>query len=114
MLALCIAVTLLACAVVLVIYWSNNGAFFKGIPSTVLAIGLIMLPFLIWEEYGSSLLILANRLRTYNAAQFIGRTAGLAALVILIVWMDTKVIGAMLAQVSGQAILASMGFFALF
>ena len=53
-----------------------------------------MLPFLIWEEYGSSLLVLANRLRTYNAAQFIGRTAGLAALVILIVWMDTKLIGA--------------------
>jgi O-antigen/teichoic acid export membrane protein len=114
MLTLCIVVTLLACAVVWVIHGSNNGAFFKGIPSTVLTIGLIMLPFLIWEEYGSSLLILANRLRTYNAAQFIGRTAGLAALVILIVWMDTKVVGAIVAHVSGQAILASVALFALF
>jgi O-antigen/teichoic acid export membrane protein len=113
LLTLCVLFTLLTCAVVFLIYWSTDGAFFKGIPPAVLAIGLIMLPFLIWEEYGSSLLILANRLRTYNAAQFIGRTAGLAALVILLVWMDTKVIGAFVAHVSGQVILASVALVAL-
>ena len=114
LLALCVIVTLLTSAVVCVIHWSSSGTFFKGIPPAVLALGLIMLPFLIWEEYGGNLLVLANRLRTYNAAQFIGRTAGLAALVILIVWMDTELVGAMLAHVSGQVILSSIAFFALF
>jgi O-antigen/teichoic acid export membrane protein len=113
LLTLCVLFTLLTCAVAFLIYWSTGGAFFKGIPPAVLAIGGIMIPFLIWEEYGSSLLALENRLRTYNAAQFIGKTAGLAALVILIVWMDLKLIGAMLAHVSGQVILASIGLFAL-
>jgi O-antigen/teichoic acid export membrane protein len=114
LLTLCMIVTLVTCTIAYVIHRSSSGVFFKAIPTGILAIGLIMLPFLIWEEYGSSLLALENRLRTYNAAQFIGKTASLAALVILIVWMDTKLVGAMLAHVSGQVILALITLFALF
>jgi O-antigen/teichoic acid export membrane protein len=113
LLLLSAVVTLLICAAV---SWIQGAevSLFKGIPPVILAIGLIMLPFLIWEEYGSSLLILGNRLRIYNAAQFIGRTAGLLTLIILIVWMDMDLPGAIMAHVSGQVILASIALFALF
>jgi enterobacterial common antigen flippase len=113
LLTLCVIFTLLTCIVVFVIHLSSGGTFFKGIPPAVLAIGLIMLPFLIWEEYGSSLLALGNRLRTYNISQFVGKTVGLVALIILIVCMDTKLIGAVLANVSGQVVLASISLVAL-
>lgn len=86
----------------------SSGAFLKGIPSAVLAVGLLMVPFLIWEEYGSSLLALGNRLNQYNAAQFIGRTAGLAALVLLLVGMDAGVMGAVVATVFGQVVLTAI------
>ena len=101
-------VTLLSGAAAFAIQGSSGGTFFKGIPTAVLAIGMIMVPFLIWEEYGSSLLALSNGLRKYNVAQFVGRTAGLAALVVLIVFMDGKLIGAIAATVSGQVILAAI------
>jgi len=107
-----VVVTLLTGAAVSLI-WGADASLFKEIPPAVLAIGLIMLPFVIWEDYGSSLLILGNRLRTYNVAQFIGRTTGLLTLVILIVWMDMNLVGAITAHVSGQVILASIALVAL-
>ncbi len=105
---------LLTFAVVFAMQWLSGGTFFKGIPATILAIGMSMLPFLIWEEYGSSLLALEQRLRTYNTAQFVGRTAGVAALVVLIFCMEAKLTGALIATVTGQIILTAICLFTLF
>lgn len=105
--------SLLTIAVVLAIQGASEGSFFKGIPTAALAIGMVMVPFLIWEEYGSSLLALNNRLRIYNASQFVGRTAGVAALVALIVILDGRLIGAIAATASGQVILSAICIFAL-
>jgi len=105
--------TFLTLAVVLAVQGASGGAFLKGIPTAVLTIGMIMVPFLIWEEYGSSLLALSSGLRMYNTAQFIGRTAGIAVLVVLIVILDGKLLGAIIATVSGQVILAVICLWAL-
>lgn len=103
----------LAVTVVLALQGASGGSVFRGIPSAVLTIGMIMVPFVIWEEYGSSLLALNDRLRSYNAAQFVGRTAGVAALIVLIVILDGRLIGAVTATAFGQVMISAICLFAL-
>lgn len=103
----------LTITVVLAMQWASGGSVFRGIPSAVLAVGMIMVPFVIWEEYGSSLLVLNSRLRIYNASQFVGRTVGVAALIVLIVILDGRLIGAVTATALGQVLLSAICLFAL-
>lgn len=97
-------------------YWVfkvSNGQFFKGIPSSILIVGFFMLPFLVWEEYGSNLLSAADRLRTYNIGQFAGRTVGLLAIILFLVILNLGVSGALLGHVIGQIVVGLIGFIAL-
>lgn len=100
----------------IVAYWVfkvSNGQFFKGIPSSILIVGFLMLPFLVWEEYGSNLLSAADRLRTYNIGQFAGRTVGLGAIILFLIILNLGVSGALLGHVIGQIIVGLIGFIAL-
>uniref|UniRef100_A0A831U5H8 Undecaprenyl-diphospho-oligosaccharide flippase n=1 Tax=Geobacter metallireducens TaxID=28232 RepID=A0A831U5H8_GEOME len=90
----------------LLAYVTTGGDFFKGIPPTLLVIGFAMLPFLIGEEYGASLLTAVGLLRVYNIALVIGRTLAVVSVIVLVYFVGLGVRGALVAQVMGQALVA--------
>lgn len=73
-----------------------------------IAAAAALVPLLMWEQYGSNLLMAVGRLDTYNQAQVVGRTLGLAVLA-LTLWAGWSVLGAMASVIAGQAIVASGG-----
>lgn len=82
---------------------------FKGLPPLALAIGLLALPFFIWEQYNSLLLSGLGHIRAYNLSQIIGRTAALAAMFVLVGGIGLGVVGVLLANLIGQVIIAFAG-----
>jgi len=95
--------------VAVVLHAATDGRVYGGLPLTVLALGMLALPFLVWEQYGSSLLMAMDRLSTYNRAQVVGRTLGLVVLLVLL-GIDLGVAAALLAAVVAQATVAAGGF----
>lgn len=96
-----------------IVYQASDGQAFRNIPVPALILGFIMLPFIMWEEYGSFLLSAADSLRAYNIAQIIGRTAGICAIVLLSLWGNLDVIGAISSLAGGQIILCLIAVWAL-
>jgi antigen flippase len=92
-----------------VAYAVTDGALFGDLPGYVLAFGLAGLPLLVWEHYGSSLLMAVDRLRLYNRAQVLGRTAGILLAVVLVVVLDFGVYGALVAILVAQGVVAAAG-----
>jgi O-antigen/teichoic acid export membrane protein len=105
--------SLFGCLVAYIVYQASDGHAFRNIPVPVLILGFIMLPFIMWEEYGSFLLSAADSLRAYNIAQIIGKTAGICAIVLLSLWGKLDVIGAILSVTGGQIILCLICVWAL-
>src|SRR6266480_4453413 len=60
-----------------VIYAASGGAAYGHIPVYALALGFLTLPFLVWEQYGSLLLMALGRVNVYNRAEIAGRTVGI-------------------------------------
>ena len=74
----------------------------------LLALGFLLLPFLIWEQFGSALLISIGRLRVYNVAQIAGRT--LVMVVAGIAWyLGFGIASLLLGAIAGQMIVALRG-----
>jgi O-antigen/teichoic acid export membrane protein len=76
---------------------------FGDIDGVFVALGFLLLPFLIWEQYGSALLISTGRLGTYNWAQISGRT--LVLIIGAAGWavgsgVKTLMVGAVLGQIA--------------
>ena len=103
------ALTLAGWLVALGMYGYNPEGAFKGLPVWALLIGFLALPFMIWEQYGSSLLMGLERVRTYNKYQVIGRTLSALALFALVGGLGWGVSGAMGASLLGQVIVALGG-----
>jgi O-antigen/teichoic acid export membrane protein len=91
-----------------VVFAISGGDAFKPVPLGVLALSLGLVPFLIWEQYGSALLAVAGRLQVYNGAQAVGRSLGVAAVAGLL-WAGAGVYGVVLGTLLGQAIVAARG-----
>ena len=91
------------------VFFISNGVVFKGIPNSVIALAFVMLPFLLWEDFGNNLLMAVGRLRSYNLAQVIGRTLALFGTLLLVVWLRIGIRGALIAQLSGQVAVALFG-----
>ena len=87
----------------------SNGLAFRGIPRSVLALAFVMLPFLLWEDFGNNMLTAVGRLRSYNLAQVMGRTLTLVGTLLLVVWLRTGIWGALIAQLAGQVAVALFG-----
>lgn len=87
---------------------------FKGLPLLPLAVGFLALPFFIWEQYGSSLLMGLERLRIYNRFQVLGRTIAVAAVFVMVGGFRLGVVGVLSANLLGQAIMALGGLGFLF
>lgn len=105
--------SLIACLVAFVVYQATGGAFFAEVPGAVFAVGFLLLPLLIWEEYGSHLLMAADRVRARNVALVTGRTIGIAALIVFLVVLGMGVMGALLAEITALALIAIIGIVVL-
>jgi enterobacterial common antigen flippase len=98
----------------LLIYLYNAEEIFKGLDVLPLAVGFLALPFMIWEQYGSSLLMGLGNVRIYNRNQVIGRTAALLIMLVLVGGFGWGVTGVMSATLSGQIIVSIGGISFLF
>lgn len=87
-----------------------EGGLFKGIPIMVMAIAFAMMPLIMWEEYGNNLLAASGNLRSFNIAQFIGRTVQLAAVALLVAVFEFGVLGALVGLLLGQGIVSIAAF----
>ena len=95
------------------LFVSSGSGLFEGIPAIALAIGFAALPFLIWEQFGSALLSILGRLKTYNLAQIAGRTVGLLLVIVTIRLLGLGIYGFLIAFVVAQVIVATAGVTAL-
>ncbi|HKS22194.1 MAG TPA: lipopolysaccharide biosynthesis protein [Thermoanaerobaculia bacterium] len=90
------------------IYAVTNGRTFGRIPPSALAVGLLIVPFLVWELYGGNLLTATGKIETYNRAQVIGRSVGIV--LFLLCWLlRLGVVAAIAVAVISQAVVASIG-----
>jgi O-antigen/teichoic acid export membrane protein len=92
--------------IALLLYLYNSNILFSGLNGTLVAIGFLALPFLIWEQYGSSLLIGLDQVRIYNRYQVIGRSVSIVALILLV---SFGIFGALIANLIGQIIVSIAG-----
>lgn len=91
------------------LYIATDGVVFGDITPAWLALGFLLLPFMIWEQYGSSLLMALERLDIYNRYQIIGRTFSVFTVVFLIVMLGFGVVGSLLGNLVGQLVVAIGG-----
>lgn len=91
------------------LYEVTDGAIFGSIRPLWLMLGFLMLPIMMWEQYGSSMLIALERLAIYNRYQVIGRTLTVVAMVLFIPVMGLGVPGALLSYLIGQLMVAVGG-----
>jgi antigen flippase len=106
-------ITLLGWGIALILYLVTQGAVFNNLTLGVLIIGFLVLPFTIWERYGSSLLTTIDKLAVYNRAQMIGRTAGVL-MVLLAWWLNWGVPGVLVGTLLSQIVVAVTGIGCLF
>jgi O-antigen/teichoic acid export membrane protein len=92
-----------------VIYAVSDGSAYGHIPVYALALGFLTLPFLVWEQYGSLLLMALGRVNVYNRAEIAGRTAGIALIVVLVAIAGAGIPGALAALLVAQLIVAAGG-----
>jgi O-antigen/teichoic acid export membrane protein len=91
------------------IYAVSDGGAYGRIPVYALVLGFLTLPFLIWEQYGSVLLMALGRVNVYNRAEIVGRTAGIVLIVALVAVAGAGVSGALVALVLAQLVVAAGG-----
>lgn len=86
---------------------------FSNINSLVLIVGFISLPFMLWEQFGSSLLISLEKLNIYNKYQVIGRTLGILLIFLSIFILGQRELGVMTSMLIGQAVVSLGGVYFL-
>ena len=81
---------------------------FRGLSFGALAIGFLALPFYLWEQFASGLLIALDRVAIYNKAVIVGRTVSLVLVIVAWRW-NWGVAGVLIAAVIGQAAVSVFG-----
>jgi O-antigen/teichoic acid export membrane protein len=102
-------VSLIGWAVAAVIYLVSSGNAYGKMPVYALVLGLATLPFLVWEQYGSSLLTAVGKISFYNRAEIIGRTLGVLLVILLVGVLTLGIAGALVALFVAQAVVATIG-----
>lgn len=87
----------------LLLYWMTDGALIKNVPAICVILGFVMVPLIIWDNLSRYLLSGANRLRDYNKAQFIGSTVGFVLTLFFLLYLETGVLGVLVASLLGGA-----------
>jgi O-antigen/teichoic acid export membrane protein len=103
-----VAISVIGWIVAAALYAGTRGSIYGDISPALLACGFLMLPFLIWEQYGSSLLTAVDRLDIYNNRQWVGRSIGLIIILVMPA-LHWGLGGALAGMVVAQAIVGSSG-----
>lgn len=90
-------------------YASPLGRAFESVEVIWLILGFLTLPFLIWEQYGSSMLMALERLDVYNRFQFFGRSFSTVMVIVLVWFLEFGPEGVLTANLLGQIIVAMGG-----
>ena len=106
---LAVVLTLIGWIVAMGLYFFFSESAFKGLSGRPLIVGFLALPFLIWEQYGSSLLMGLEQLKIYNMYQIAGRSISAGALFVSLLGLGMGVEGALASNVLGQIIVALGG-----
>jgi antigen flippase len=114
LLSMTVVLSLAGWMVAITLYCASPQGAFKGLPLWPLVVGFLTLPFLIWEQYGSSLLMGLERIRIYNRHQVIGRTISVVSVFVLVGGFGLGVAGVLGANLLGQIVVASGGIGSLF
>lgn len=101
-------VTILCWIGAAILYAATGARTFGSIPPGALAVGFLMVPFLVWETYGGQLLTAIDRISVYNRAQMVGRTVGIA-LMCVCWWAHFGVMAALGIAVVSQMAIAGIG-----
>lgn len=103
-----IAITVMGWIITIILYFSTQGRLFSGFSPNLLTVGFLILPLLIWEQYGSALLMAADQISIYNRALVVGRTTGL--ILVLLSWvLDVGIVGVLIATLISQSVVAMSG-----
>lgn len=78
-----------------------------------LALGFLLLPFRIWDNYAVALFQAIGKLNSYNVFLVVSSSVGVLALVLLVQWQQAGLPGALAALLVGQGLLALGGAAAL-
>lgn len=79
------------------------------LPAWALYLGFLSMPFLIWQNYGSNLLISSGNLDFFNRAQVLASSAGFVFVVVAIAVLEKGVAGALVATLLAAALISSIG-----
>ncbi len=101
--------TLIAWGVAGTMYASPLKTVFGNIAPTWLLIGFLLVPFRIWEHYGSSLLQAIQRLDIHNRYQIIGSSIGFLSTMGLLLVLGWGLEGVLASNLLGQIIIAAGG-----
>ncbi len=83
--------------------------FFNIENDLLLCIGFSFLPFMIWGQYSSRLLLAINKVEIVNKAKIYGAVSGLIVLLVVLLVFDLRVKGALLALFVSNMIIAVYG-----
>ena len=86
----------------------TDGDAFRPIGADVLAVGMLLLPVLIWEQFGSALLAMEQRVDIYNRAQVVGRSIAVLCVSVLLA-AGAGIHGLLVGILLGQAWVAMRG-----
>jgi O-antigen/teichoic acid export membrane protein len=109
LLAMMAAVSVASWFVAAAIYGVSHGEAYGEVPAYALALGFATVPFLVWEHYGSALLLAVGQISFYNRAEIVGRTVGVVLIFALVGAAGAGIAGALVALLIAQAIIAAAG-----
>jgi len=87
---------------------TTGGAAFEPLDFPLVILTFVLFPLLLWEQYGSALLVARGRIDIYNRAQVIGRTTSLVLITLLLV-AGVGTVGVMCGIIVGQCIVSLTG-----
>ena len=96
----------------LLVAWPEK-SIFGDLPTALVAVGFLLLPFVLWETYGQSLLMGLDLAKHFNRATMMGRTVNLVAVYAFVGWLSLGPVGALGAALLAGIVTAAGGAGAL-
>ncbi len=101
--------TIVCWIVALAIQFSTYQVLYGKITPTFLLVGLLLIPFKIWESYSSSMLQALERLDIHNRNQILGGTVGFLSAMVLLILLDAGLLSIIIGIILSQFIIAAGG-----
>lgn len=102
----CLALTVLAWVSAAVL-WHLRQDMFGQLSAGLLALAFAYVPWMIWEIYGTALLIMSERIVLANISLVLGRTLSIVCVLLAVGVWDLGVTGVLLAGLAGQVLVSS-------